>query len=46
MPETLKHINDVFIGAAVDLGLEDSRKLRVGTTGVRLTFIARLTMAC
>jgi Transposase domain (DUF772) len=33
-PETLKHINDVFVGVAVELGLEDGSKLRVDTTVV------------
>ena len=33
-PETLKYINDVFVGAAVELGLEDGSKLRVDTTVV------------
>src|SRR5262249_52609462 len=33
-PDTLKAINDVVVQAAVDLGLEDGSKLRVGTTVV------------
>ena len=33
-PETLKSINDVIVGAAVELGLEDGSKLRVDTTVV------------
>jgi transposase, IS5 family len=33
-PETLKYINDVIVGAAVELGLEDGSKLRVDTTVV------------
>ena len=33
-PETLKYINDVFVKAAVELGLEDGSKLRVDTTVV------------
>ena len=33
-PETLKFINEVFVQAAVELGLEDGSKLRVDTTVV------------
>jgi IS5 family transposase len=33
-PETIKYINDVFVGIAVELGLEDGSKLRVDTTVV------------
>src|SRR5216683_965435 len=34
-PETLKAINDLVVQAAVDLGLENGRKLRVDTTVVQ-----------
>ena len=33
-PETLQYINEVFVGVAVELGLEDGSKLRVDTTVV------------
>jgi transposase, IS5 family len=33
-PETLQHINEVFVSVAVELGLEDGSKLRVDTTVV------------
>ena len=33
-PETLQYINEVVVGVAVELGLEDGRKLRVDTTVV------------
>jgi transposase, IS5 family len=33
-PETLRYINEAFVGVAVELGLEDGSKLRVGTTVV------------
>ena len=33
-PETLEYINEVFVGVAVELGLEDGSKLRVDTTVV------------
>jgi transposase, IS5 family len=35
MPETLKAINDLVVKIAVDLGLEDGKKLRVDTTVVQ-----------
>ena len=34
-PQTLKAVNDLVVGAAVELGLEDGAKLRVDTTVVQ-----------
>jgi transposase, IS5 family len=39
-PETLKDINDIFVGVAVELGLEDGSKLRVDTTVVETDILS------
>jgi IS5 family transposase len=38
-PATLKAINDLVVGAAVKLGVEDGSKLRVDTTVVETKFV-------
>jgi IS5 family transposase len=45
-PATLKAINELVVEAAVKLGLEDGRKLRVDTRWWRPTFIIRPTTPC
>ena len=44
--ETIRTVNECVIRAAVDMGLEDGKQLRVDTTGWRPTFTTRPMPRC